>query len=99
MGAAVGVSIPYLREITSKLTFSSAQSVRGAVRPKPNANCAGHFLSENLPSKSRKPLQILNQTRFFRKTALKVRDPLDSWAISGAFASDPRIAFVFSSIP
>ena len=75
------VSIPYERESTCEQHPFSAQSVRGAVRSKPNANCAGHFFAKNLPLKSHKPLQTLTQTRFFGKTALKARDPLDSWAI------------------
>ena len=56
------------------------------------------FFPKNSPSKSHKPLQTLTQTRFFGKTALKVRHPLGSWAISVVFASDPRIAFVFINI-
>ena len=56
--------------------------------PKPNANCAGLFFSQNLPLKSHKPLWPLTQTRFFDKIGSEVRCHLGSWAIYAASARD-----------
>ena len=50
------VSIPFQREIPCGQPLFSAQSSRGSVEPKPNANCAGLFFGKNLAQHSDKPL-------------------------------------------
>ena len=52
---ADNVSIPFKRESVSKETLFCTQSVRGSRTPKPYANCAVLFFSQNLPLKSHKP--------------------------------------------
>ena len=42
------VSIPFKRESVSKETLFCTQLGRGSGTPKPYANCAGLFLSQNL---------------------------------------------------
>ena len=87
------VSIPFKRESIYKVTLFCTQSGRGSGHLKPNANCAGQFLSKILPLKSHKPTCALTQTRFFSKRGSEARHHLGYWAIYVADARDRKIAF------